>query len=125
MSESSKAPFKFGERLGIFLIVESARCVLAFVRVSLSNSETLCVHSLSTISVAALLSYIAYQQLRKLLRRRSLRRASRGYKLESESFALSRSRYETREARTDAGASSYFLNLMFAELIQAVGKSYT
>ncbi|KAK0220350.1 hypothetical protein IW262DRAFT_1461614 [Armillaria fumosa] len=80
---TSNTKFNFGERLGIFLIVEAA--------------------SISALSVAALLIYVAFG----LFKRVQVRRVLRKHSMDVDHW--------------DASNSVYFISLMCAELIQALG----
>ncbi|KAK0203522.1 hypothetical protein DFS33DRAFT_809227 [Desarmillaria ectypa] len=80
---TSNIKFDFGERLGIFLIVEAA--------------------SLFALSVATLLVYVGF----KLFKRVQARRALRKHSMDAD--------------RWDASNPVYFISLMCAELIQALG----
>ncbi|PBK68884.1 hypothetical protein ARMSODRAFT_1019459 [Armillaria solidipes] len=80
---TSNTKFNFGERLGIFLIVEAA--------------------SISALSVAALLVYVAFGLFKRVQARRVLRKHS----MDADHW--------------DASNSVYFISLMCAELIQALG----
>ncbi|KAK0192871.1 hypothetical protein F5146DRAFT_1041820 [Armillaria mellea] len=80
---SSNTKFNFGERLGLFLIVEAA--------------------SISALSVAALLVYVAFGLFKHVQARRILRKHS----MDADHW--------------DASNSVYFVSLMCAELIQALG----
>lgn len=80
---SSNTKFNFGERLGLFLIVEAA--------------------SISALSVAALLVYVAFGLFKRVQARRILRK----HFMDADHW--------------DASNSVYFISLMCAEFIQALG----
>ena len=91
-------PFDFGERLGLFLIVEAALYVDA------SHSAYLLTRSsLSTIAVTTLLLFVGY----RLYKKYQSRRLDKKRKLAA--------------IQQDASSSYYFISLMVGELIQALG----
>ncbi|RDB30848.1 hypothetical protein Hypma_005910 [Hypsizygus marmoreus] len=91
--------FSFGERLGIFLMVESA--------------------GLSAIAVSILLAYVAYKTFKRYRTRRALRRHMRQEWLNASQ--MSADHRTMHGGNTDASDSSFFICLMLAELVQAIG----
>jgi len=92
------ATFEFGERLGIFIIVESA--------------------SLSTIAVSLLLTYVAFKSFKRYHTRRAARQPMSTQWINTWQMAATQIPPEHTD---DASDSSFFIGLMVAELIQAMG----
>ncbi|KAF8068761.1 hypothetical protein FPV67DRAFT_1652217 [Lyophyllum atratum] len=90
--------FKFGERLGVFIMVESA--------------------SLSAIAVTLLLTYVGFKSLTRYRARRAARNQMFTRWMNAWQMAAIQA---TLERTDDASDSSFFICLMLAELVQAVG----